>query len=441
MGQALNADRIALQACGYSEQEFLLGGQAHRYLVDDAMATAQRLPGQHAFVTRLLARYPTDPTRFNGTVVVEWLNVSTGQDVDFLYASVRELLTRAGYAWVGVSAQRMGAEQLPRWNATRYGKVFVAAPNDRPDQQGLLDPPLAQTAAMGGDVLCWDIFGQVAQVLRQGQTALLPGLTVKTIIASGESQAAFRLSSYYNSIHPLHQLYDGFLLYDRGGPFALRSDVSTPLIAMGSEFMSEYLGASPPDTHSQRWWEVAGAAHASVSEIDDYIDPQVLRDGGMLLEGQPATLSAVLRQQFNDWTTPLWSRVPNGDVMKAALHALQRWVREGHAPARVPRLELEAPGRLRRDAQGRVLGGLRTSAYDAPLSTNLGAAATGCALAGYHLDFDLATLQSRYGSLAGWLAQADAIDQANMAAGLLLPEDAQVSRERARQLARQLGLC
>jgi hypothetical protein len=30
----------------------------------------------------MLVRAPIDPRRFNGTVLVEWLNVSVGRDVD-----------------------------------------------------------------------------------------------------------------------------------------------------------------------------------------------------------------------------------------------------------------------------------------------------------------------------------------------------------------------
>jgi Alpha/beta hydrolase domain len=275
----------------------------------------------------------------------------------------------------------------------------------------------------------------VALAVVPADSPLLGGLRASFRIAAGESQSAFRLSSYYNSIHPLHRLYDGFLLYDRGGPFPLREDVGTPLIAFGSEFMSEYLGPSQSDSRWLRWWEVAGAAHGSLDEFQHYIDPQVLRDGAMQIDGQVASLSAVLQHQSGDTTTPLWSRVPNGDVLKAALHALRRWITQGQPPASAPRLAMGADGRLLRDAQGRVQGGIRTAAYDVPIAHNLGVTATGCALAGAHLDFSPGELVQRYGTPQVYAQQVARVHATNVAAGFLLEEDAAASLARTRQWA------
>ena len=58
---------------------------------------------------------------FSGTVLVEWQNVTAGYDLDALEpTSLRE-----GYAWVGVSAQRVGVDQLRGWSPTRYGGLNV----------------------------------------------------------------------------------------------------------------------------------------------------------------------------------------------------------------------------------------------------------------------------------------------------------------------------
>ena len=55
-----------------------------------------------------LVRMPSDPAKFSGTVVVEWLNVSGGVDADPDWTSLHEEIVRRGDAWVGVSAQRIG---------------------------------------------------------------------------------------------------------------------------------------------------------------------------------------------------------------------------------------------------------------------------------------------------------------------------------------------
>jgi Alpha/beta hydrolase domain len=425
-GRPLITDAQWLDGSGFVEEEFSFSGQASRYRLPDPAREAERVDGGHRYATRLLARRPRDPGRFNGTVVVEWLNVSTGQDIDFVYAATRELLLRDGYAWVGVSVQRGGVERLLTWNPDRYSALMVAASQTDPKTGDALDPAYAQTGAVGGDVLCWDIYSQVAEAIRGQSAALLGAPAVSRIIAAGESQSAFRLSRYYNSIQPLHGAYDGFLLYDRGGPMPLSADVSAKVISVGTEFMTAYLGAaSPPDSDHQRWWELAGSSHTSLSEIADYVDPQVRRDGGTVLDGNAVGLTEILAREGGGSNHPLWSRVPNGDLMKAALHALTRWVASGLVPACASRLALNPHGQLVRDHQGRVLGGIRYAAYDVPSALNVGVTDAGCRLAGYHIDFTPQELTQRYGNQASYLARVSAIVMANVAEGFLLAEDAE----------------
>src|SRR3546814_9906957 len=71
-----------LAAHGYVEEEYLLSGAAARYAVIGAQTPDGRWtlkPGERRpFATRLLVRRPRDLKRFNGTLLVEWLNVSLG---------------------------------------------------------------------------------------------------------------------------------------------------------------------------------------------------------------------------------------------------------------------------------------------------------------------------------------------------------------------------
>jgi Alpha/beta hydrolase domain len=438
-GRPLNSDAQWLDASGFLEQEFCLRGQASRYRLLDPAREAERVDGGHRYATRMLVRRPREAERFNDTVVVEWLNVSAGQDIDFVYAATRELMLRQGFAWVGVSVQRGGVERLFTWNPDRYSALTVSAPESDPDTGDALDPAHAVTGAVGGDVLCWDIYSQVAEAIRREAVDLLGVPAVDRIIAAGESQSAFRLSRYYNSIQPLHRAYDGFLLYDRGGPMPLNADVSAKVISIGTEFMTAYLGApSPPDSDNQRWWELAGSSHTSLQEIEDYVDPQVRRDGGMSLDGRPVGLTEILTREGGGSDHPLWSRVPNADLMKAALLALTCWLDSGVVPACAPRLAVNPQGQLVRDHEGRVLGGIRYAAYDAPSAVNVGVTDTGCRLAGYHIDFTPQELMQRYGDQAAYLARVSTIVNANVAEGFLLAEDAERVIAEARSTA--LGL-
>ena len=433
-GAPLNAAAETLSGTGYLEQEFELRGQASRYRMTDSGSDAERIDGGHAYCTRLLVRRPSAAVGFNGVAVVEWLNVSTGQDLDFVYAATRELIVRKGYAWIGVSAQRVGVERLVQWNPRRYGALTVAAALDDPTTGLPLDPAHAFTGAAGGDVLCWDIFSQVAQAIRAESGRVLGSAEPRMLVASGESQSAFRLSRYFNSIQPLHGLYDGFLLYDRGGPHLLRDDLKAKLIGMGTDFFAEYAGSAPPDTSNQRWWELAGASHVSLAEMRDYVDPQVLRDQTQQLNGQPVTLSEVLAQGQAGGTYPLWSRVPNGDLMKAALHALTRWALEGVKPPRAERLCVDAAGCLISDPLSGTTGGIRYAALQVPTAENVGSAPTGPKLAGYHRDFTAEEMSARYGSPAAYRGQVDAAVEANLREGFLLAEEALRVMREARQV-------
>jgi hypothetical protein len=105
------ADLAELEAVGYMEQEFFFSG------------TVPGPTGPQPYTSRLLVRRPTDSTRFNGTVVVEWLNVTVGADISADWALTRHQILRDGYAYVGVSAQPVGVCGLKVWDPERYGTL------------------------------------------------------------------------------------------------------------------------------------------------------------------------------------------------------------------------------------------------------------------------------------------------------------------------------
>ena len=149
-------------------------------------------------------------TKFSGTVVVEWLNVSGGVDADPDWASLSEEIVRRGDAWVGVSAQRIGVEG---------GPVLVSVqgiPGAEDQGKGLkkIDPARYGTLEHPGDGYSFDIFTQVARALRSG--AGLGGVRPARLIAAGESQSAFALVTYFNGVQPLAHAFDGFFVHSRG---------------------------------------------------------------------------------------------------------------------------------------------------------------------------------------------------------------------------------
>jgi hypothetical protein len=104
-----------LAQVGYRQTEFFLSGTATAYAPAGPLTVDGRWkvrPSSHApFTTRIVVDRPT-ARRFNGTVVVEWLNVSGGVDASPDWIQMHDELIRSGYAWVGVSAQKVGLDAL-----------------------------------------------------------------------------------------------------------------------------------------------------------------------------------------------------------------------------------------------------------------------------------------------------------------------------------------
>ncbi len=76
---------------GYTEEEFFFCGTESQ--------------SQKPYKSRMMVRHPIVPERFNGTVVVEWINVTGGTDINPGWMLLRRQILRDGYAYVGVSAQ------------------------------------------------------------------------------------------------------------------------------------------------------------------------------------------------------------------------------------------------------------------------------------------------------------------------------------------------
>ena len=238
------ATDIVLGNYDYLEEEFSFEGHANTYSIRPA-ADADVLTSGTPYRSRLLVRRPATPARFNGTVVVEWLNVTNGYDTDVLWLYQKEFLIREGYAWVGVSAQSVGVSRPPNglrvWSPSRYGRLDV-------DGQG----------KVSGDALSYDIYAQAATAVRK-VPVVLGGLEARLVIAAGQSQSAGRLATYLNAIHPREPLYDAALLTVNSA--TLRTDLQIPVIRVLSENEANS-SRSQRDAERIRTWTVAGATHS-----------------------------------------------------------------------------------------------------------------------------------------------------------------------------------
>ena len=117
-----SASAIELTENGYIEEEYFIQGLANRYTGSE-MENGEIIDGGHRYQTRLIVRRPETADRFNGIVVVEWINVTGGADKDIDWWQSGHHFVRNGYAFVAVSAQQMGIETIKQWSQERYGSL------------------------------------------------------------------------------------------------------------------------------------------------------------------------------------------------------------------------------------------------------------------------------------------------------------------------------
>lgn len=213
----------------------------------------------------------------------------------------------------------------------------------------------------------------------------------------------------------------------------LRTDVKEKTITIGTEIFTALMGYPPQeDTDHQRWWEINGASHFSHDEIEHYVDPLIKRDAAFRDgNGQALSLSELTRSKGPCSVDSIY-----GDVLKAALHALNSWITGGPAPASAPRFVVDEQNKYVRDANGQILGGIRTAAQDAPMAINagIGSGSLFCVPSGHHVDFTPAQLCQRYGNHAAYVSRVKAIINTNVRDGVLLPEEARQTIDAAQAL-------
>ena len=406
----LQSTTLDLSQVGYVAEEYFLSGTASAYTKVGALgvdglwtvAPAATAP----YKTRIVVHRPVPPTHFNGTVIVEWLNVSGGVDASPDWTLGHVELIREGFAWVGVSAQYVGVEGGPGL----VNLISLPLKTVNPARYGSLSHP--------GDSFSYDMFSQATQAIRHpvGPNPL-GDLQMRKVIAAGESQSAFRMVTYVNAIHPVAQLFDGYLIHSRSGAFgaalseapepaipvpgavAIRADIDVPVLTFETEtdltFLA-YYGARQDDGPNFRLWEVAGTAHA---------DSYLLGTGAADLGTSPSIVDIVAPSSplpgIIDCAAPINSG-PQHFVVNAAFAALNRWVRTGRAPDSAPRLEVNAgpPVAIARDGNGNALGGIRTPQVEVPIASFTGeqAGAIICQLLGTTTVFSPAELAARYPS-------------------------------------------
>ncbi len=416
-GQPFGKSMVPLDK-GWVEEEFFFEGTAR------ALGATAGAPGA-AYKSRILVRRPTNPKAFNGTVVLDWNNVTLAFDKDVAWAPMHRTMMDRGFVYVGVAAQRLSIEASP-----------LALKQYDPARYGSLRHP--------GDEYSFDIFSQAANAVLDPKVlgALRP--KAQRRLAVGASQSAGRLKTYINEVHANARVFDGF-----SPQISSSADVNrtlAPVLWVNSQ-AEVPAAAVPADSGLFRLWELAGPGHTSYGS-DRYQDA-VLQYS--MTNGRNGSYDPKDALAWGYQTSPgqclTANYISSTWAWSASLVALDNWVRTGKAPKPQPRAARNPDGTRAFDERGNMRGGVRLPYMDAPIASYFtglngapttdacGRAGAAMALKGTTRVFGAATLKELYPTPTVYLDAFDREVARALKDGVLLPEGAADLKRRARVAA------
>ena len=394
-------DALPAFAPHYIEGEYLLAGTANCY-AGPATGPAAVVSGGHSYVTRVLTRYPKDPSRFSGRVVVEPFNTTYGVDRDALWLHAAGLLQAQGDAWVGISVRAWSSEELKRRDPRRYADVDIPS-ND----------------------LVWDLLRAIGMLVKQGgRHSPLGELPVRHAYLGGYSQSAVDTATFAAAFGAV---YDGY--------FPASHAASLTPLAVGEGLPRFEYAPMPPagapvieiqpqsDVEGFGFEEFVNPGSASVRREDS----DTAGDRFRLYEIAGAPHAAKIIGCDGDG-----SSFPMSAFVRAALRNLFRWAEDDIAPPRAPRIALRVgteTGQVVAEAAvdrfGNAIGGVPSPFLDVPIARYEAHSTPGplCALAGREVPLPCEVLAERYGDVHTYLAEFTISLDEIVAAGFLLQDD------------------
>ena len=264
----------------------------------------------------------------------------------------------------------------------------------------MIDPARYGTLEHPGDGFSFDIYTQVARGARRRGPERV---AAEAVDRGGRVAVGVRACRTSTACNRSPHAFDGFFVHSRGAvglplvapgkyadiagaisgtPTIFRTDQDAPCSTSRPRPTSRASStrtrrASPTATHF-RLWEVVGTAHADAHLVGP--SAKTINCGVPINNG------------------------PMHIVAKAALRALTTWLTTGKAPVTAPRIDV-TPGatpKVRRNADGIALGGIRTPPVDVPVAALSGVPgpnpSTICLLLGSTKPFSAARLAQLYPS-------------------------------------------
>ena len=445
---------------GYVEREYFISGTANIYEFSPdgirvvapcpAAVTGTALPACSAlpYTTRILVVAPRDPRRFSGDVWVNPLNPTAGYDYREEWNRSKDYHVARGDAYVMWTAKSTAVATLKQVDADRYSKLFwpynPATPGDN-------NAPY--------DGITYDVAAQLGSLLkRNAKTSPLHAYRVKYVFETGFSQDGCFTFNQANVFHRLERLPGGSRIYDgyvpqgcrgtgepdftigsinfgltpegslpEGDPRIKMQRGDAPVLKVNTETELAGFTSSPgmpvawrrPDNDRYREWEVPGASHDDNLTTADPTNITLYGQASFPIDCPHAGPPNVDPTDY-----------PYVYVANAAFSAMAKWVKDGIAPAHVPRIQqanLATPSResIARDSYGNALGGVRTPFLDVPHSSyNVIDEGGFCWSLGWRTPFSSTVLHSLYPSHRDYIRTFTASAWDAVRRGVWLPHDA-----------------
>jgi hypothetical protein len=434
-GRAFNEWPWPLKDYGYEQAEYFISGTAKAFGVQAAPAS---------YEVRIQVIRPVDPHRFSGTAVAEWSNVTAQYEIPLGWVWTHPYAMKHGDVFVLVGAQEVGV----CGNKSPTPSEEVCSPTSLKGWDSQRYAPLHHP----GDAYAFDIYSQAIQAIRHpGKVNPVAGLSVKRVIAYGQSQSATEMDSYLcNGADNAATVIDAALIdADLGATLACTSRV--PAIQLWSEESAKPVATTTGPNH--RIWMVPGAPHedkwqssyeeawtnynnlGQAPSIPDNASMQA-DAGNYGQEGAPSSAKSLT-------CLPTGDAYPRRYVDDAALQALVDWITgKGEAPV-FPSVDFAAgPAPVafnsttsyQHDQYLNTTGGLRSPVLDVPVATYIGPT---CGLFGETIPFTPVQLSQLYPTHQDYVSQMQASINSAVTKGALLPEDAADLLQRA--TASQIG--
>jgi hypothetical protein len=400
---------FTLGCCYYDFNE--IGYTLHEYLVSGTAKTYTKPSTTAPFTTRIIVALPKDRSRFNGTVLAEWENVTAVAPAQPGMVWMHHYMLPRGFGYMAISAQAVGVNLMRLWDPIRYASL-----------------------SHPGDDYSFDIFSQAAAAIR----SVPGGKGTKQLIGYGQSQSAGRLNTYANVAQNDAKVLNALIVQADGGTRKSFPNLTIPLIHLETE---DSIVSTPPDKRNPkglyRLWEVVGAAHIGDEETQS---PGTFTLPLALTIGTPIPWDLDRRfwehSHYGEEGPGLGltcvggTEMPVRYALDAALEAMRAWIATGVPAPQPPRASFDAAGVLRRDRFGNALGGLRLPPIQVPVATY---SATTCGLLGSTTPFLPTQLLELYPTHESYVAKMQAATDRAVRDRIMVQADADQMMRKVRR--------